>query len=87
MRPSRQPSTSTERSTSCSTSPKFHWEKTSSWGADLHFGHEFHHKIERVAIVGDKKWEQHLASLASPFSAKDSKYFENDDDAWAWPES
>ncbi len=65
----------------------FHWEKISAWAADLHFGHEFHDKIERMAIVGDKKWEKYLAHLASPFYAKDSKYFDDAADAWTWLES
>jgi len=62
----------------------FHTEKANAWGADLHFGHEYHHKINRLAIVGNKTWQKHLAGLASPFYAKDSKFFENTDDAWAW---
>ena len=62
----------------------FHWEKVSAWGSDLHFGHEFHDKIRRMAIVGDKGWEKHLASLASPFYAKESEFFEDDDAAWTW---
>ena len=62
----------------------FHWEKISAWGADLHFGHEYHHKITRLAIVGNKKWEQHLAHLASPWYAKEAKFFEGEDDAWRW---
>jgi hypothetical protein len=32
----------------------FHWEKVSGWGADLHFGRQFHDKIDKMAIVGDK---------------------------------
>jgi hypothetical protein len=62
----------------------FHWEKIGAWGADIHFGHECHDKIDRMAIVGNRNWEKHLASLASPFYAEDSRYFEDDADAWAW---
>lgn len=65
----------------------FHSEKISAWGSDLHFGHAFHDKIRRMAIVGNRKWEQHLAHLCSPFYAKDSKYFANDTDAWTWLQS
>jgi hypothetical protein len=65
----------------------FHTEKVSAWGADLHFGHEYHDKISRMAIVGNKGWEKHLARICSPFYAKESKYFENDDDAWGWLQS
>ncbi len=50
----------------------------------MHFGHEYHEKIARMAIVGHKKWEQHLAHLAAPFYAKESAYFDDQDAAWAW---
>ena len=40
--------------------------------------------IEEMAIVGNRRWEQHLASLASPFSAKESQYFADVDAAWEW---
>jgi len=65
----------------------FHWEKASAWGADLHFGSEFHKAMECMAIVGDKKWEQWLAKLAQPFYAQEAKYFDSIDEAWAWLES
>jgi len=63
---------------------EFHWEKVSAWGADLHFGKQFHDKIDKMAIVGDKKWERHLAHLAQPYYAREAKFFETDDDAWIW---
>jgi hypothetical protein len=64
----------------------FRWEKVSAWGSDLNFGKEYHDKIDKMAIVGDKKWEKHLAGLASPYYAKDSQFFEAVDDAWTWLE-
>ena len=65
---------------------EFKWEKVSAWGADMHFGHEFRHKIKKMAIIGDKKWEEWLAKLASPFYAEQSKFFSSDqsDSAWEW---
>ena len=65
----------------------FHWEKVSAWGADLHFGKQFHDKIDKMAIVGNKNWQRHLASLSSPFYAKQAQFFETDDDAWTWLEA
>lgn len=62
----------------------FHWEKVSAWGADLGFGKKFHDSVEKMAIVGDKKWERHLAKLAQPYYAKQAQFFETDDDAWTW---
>ena len=64
----------------------FHWEKVSAWGADLHFGHQYHDKIARLAIVGNKRWEEHLAHICAPWYAKEAKYFEDADDAWTWLE-
>ena len=64
----------------------FHVEQVSARGADPKFGHTYHHKIRRMAIVGDKKWQKHLAAICSPFYAKEAEFFENDADAWAWLE-
>jgi len=62
----------------------FQWEKISAWGSEVDFGKQFHDKIDRMAIVGDKKWEHHLAKLAKPYAAKEAKFFETDNDAWSW---
>jgi hypothetical protein len=62
----------------------FHWEKVSAWGADLRFGHEYHDKIDRLAIVGDRKWEEHLTHICTPFYAKNARYFEDEAAAWTW---
>ncbi len=65
---------------------EFRWEAVDAWGADLRFGSELHHKIEKMAIVGDKRWEQLIAKLVSPFYAKEGKYFSvaEIDQAWEW---
>lgn len=65
---------------------EFHWEKVSAWGSDMRFGHEYHDKIEKMAIVGNRKWEEHLAKICTPFFAEEAQYFENDHEAWAWLE-
>ena len=62
----------------------FRWEEVSAWGADLRFGHELRHKIARMAIVGNRRWEKHLAGLAAPFYAREAEYFEDGADAWTW---
>lgn len=62
----------------------FEWEKIEAWKSDLKFGKEFHDKIERMAIVGDKKWEKYLSDLAGGFYAQSSEFFETDDDALTW---
>jgi len=65
---------------------EFNWEKVEAWGADLKFGHDFHNKVEKMAIVGDKKWDQWLTNLAAPFYAREVKYYHSDDieRAWDW---
>jgi hypothetical protein len=64
----------------------FHWEKISAWGSDLNFGKEYHDKIDKMAIVGDKKWEKHLTKLAQPYYAQEAEYFDAADDGWDWLE-
>ena len=65
---------------------EFAGEEAKAWLPDLKFGHRFHDKIARMAIVGDKRWEKWIAALADPFYAKDAKFFhpEELDKAWAW---
>ncbi len=65
---------------------EFHWEKVSAWGADLKFGHDYHKKIARMAIVGDKKWQKWATHLAAPFYAGEAQYFDVEDaeSAWTW---
>jgi hypothetical protein len=40
--------------------------------------------FDKMAIVGDKKWEHHLDKLVKPLQVKESKFFETNDDAWSW---
>jgi hypothetical protein len=65
---------------------EFKWEKVEAWGTDWKFGREFHQKISKMAIVGDKTWEKWLAKVAAPFYAAEAKFYHADDidSAWAW---
>ena len=65
---------------------EFEGEEVKAWSADLKFGHEFRKNIDKMAIVGDKKWEKLMAHLAKLFYAHDAKYFHtvDRDAAWAW---
>jgi hypothetical protein len=42
--------------------------------------------MERIAVVGDKKWESWMATLCKPFTMAKVRYFEASeiDAAWAW---
>ena len=64
----------------------FAGEEVKAWLPDLKFGHRFHEKIARIAIVGDKRWEKWLTALADPFYAREARFFypEEIDAAWAW---
>ena len=61
-------------------------EEAKAWLPDFKFGHHFHNKIARMAIVGDKRWQKWLTALVDPFYAKDGKFFHSDEiaKAWAW---
>jgi len=64
----------------------FAGEEVKAWLPDLKFGHRFHDRIEKMAIVGDKHWQEWLTALVDPFYAKNAKFFHPDetDKAWAW---
>lgn len=64
----------------------FKREKAEAWGSDLGFGHEYHDKIERMALVGDQSWGKHVAKIAQPFYAESVEWFDTDADAWTWVE-
>ena len=65
---------------------EFAGEEVRAWLPDLKFGHHFHDKIDKMAIVGDKRWQKWIAALADPFYADDAKFFHTNDidQAWAW---
>jgi hypothetical protein len=62
----------------------FQWQKITAWGSGVNFGQQLQGKIDKMAIVSDKKWEHHLTKLAKPLDVKESQFFETDDDAWSW---
>ena len=63
---------------------QFKWEKVDAWKSDIDFGQTYKNKIDKMALVGDAKWERYLTKLAQPFYAQQTKYFESDNDAWDW---
>jgi hypothetical protein len=65
---------------------EFEWEEVNAWGEDLKFGREFRKKIDKLAIVGNKRWEKWIAAVADPFYAREAEFFKTDDSdaAWSW---
>jgi hypothetical protein len=64
----------------------FHgWDAHALWD-DIKFSATHCTKIERIALVGDKKWEEWMAKVCKPFTMAKIQYFDvaKQNDAWAW---
>jgi hypothetical protein len=64
----------------------FHgWELGAMWD-DLKFGAHHAHDIERIAMIGETKWQKHLATFSKPFTLAKVRYFNatERDEAKAW---
>jgi stage II sporulation SpoAA-like protein len=54
----------------------FHgWEAGALW-EDIKFDVKHFDDIERLALVGDKKWEQGMAAFCKPFTTAKIRFFE-----------
>ena len=64
----------------------FHgWEMAALW-EDIKFDVKHFRDIERLAMVGDSKWEAGMAAFCKPFTSAKIKYFDVSkvDDAKQW---
>ena len=64
----------------------FHgWDMHAAWD-DLKFSLKHYFDFERIAMVGDRKWEEWMASFSKPFTKAQVKYFDrlDVDAAWTW---
>ena len=61
------------------------WDVGAAW-EDLKFDLKHFGDIERIAMVGDKKWEQGMAAFFKPFTKATTRYFDEDiaDQARKW---
>jgi len=61
------------------------WSMGAAW-EDTKFGLAHFNDIEKIAIVGEKKWEQLMAVFLKPFTRAAVKYFQQEhlDGARAW---
>jgi hypothetical protein len=65
---------------------EFHgWDLHALWD-DMQFATTHCTKIERIALVGDRKWEEFMAKVCKPFTMAKIYYFDVSllSDAWAW---
>jgi hypothetical protein len=64
----------------------FHgWTAGALW-EDTKFGFKHFQDIDRLAIVGEKGWEEGMAHFCKPFTTAEVRYFDREDaaDAQAW---
>ena len=64
----------------------FHgWEASALW-EDVKFDAKHFRDIERLAIVGDRKWEKGMAMFCKPFTTAEVRFFPTEElaDAKAW---
>lgn len=59
------------------------WELRAAWD-DLKLGLKHGRKFNKIAIVGNKKWEQYMAKIGSWFISGEIRYFEDEAEACAW---
>lgn len=61
------------------------WDRAAMWD-DIHFGRDIADKTERLAFIGDKRWEEWMTKLCKPFVHAQIAYFDasQEKDAWAW---
>ena len=62
----------------------FHgWDVNALWD-DIKFATTHCTKIDRIAIVGEKRWEAWMAKVCKPFTRAKIRYFDVADTAGAW---
>ncbi|RKX47417.1 MAG: STAS/SEC14 domain-containing protein [Verrucomicrobia bacterium] len=62
----------------------FHgWDLHAAWD-DMAFGAKHYADIEKVALVGDRKWEEWMAKVCNPFTRATVKYFDAGEIGLAW---
>lgn len=56
----------------------FHgWEAGALW-EDIKFDLKHFSDIERLAMIGEKKWEEWMAMFCKPFTSAEIRYFDHD---------
>jgi len=62
------------------------WELRAAWD-DFKLGLKHGSEFEKVAIVGNKKWQEYTAKMGSWFISGEVQYFENEAEALSWLQS
>jgi len=61
------------------------WEFQAAWD-DFKLGLKHNNEFEKIAIYGNKNWQEISVKIGSWFMSGEIKYFENCDDALDWLE-
>lgn len=59
------------------------WEARAAWD-DFKLGLKHGNEFEKIAILGNKKWQDLAAKVGRWFISGEIKYFEREDDAISW---
>jgi len=59
------------------------WELRAAWD-DFKLGLKHGNEFRKIAIFGNKKWQEYTAKMGSWFISGEVKYFEDSDQALAW---
>ncbi|MEE4658907.1 MAG: STAS/SEC14 domain-containing protein [Halieaceae bacterium] len=59
------------------------WEARAAWD-DLKLGLKHGSEFKKIAIVGNRKWQERLSKVGSWFISGEIKYFESEADAVVW---
>ncbi|WP_027872945.1 STAS/SEC14 domain-containing protein [Spongiibacter marinus] len=59
------------------------WELRAAWD-DLKLGLKHGSEFEKIAIVGNKRWQERLSKVGGWFISGEVQYFENENEALAW---
>ena len=59
------------------------WDMHAAWD-DFKFALKHYSDFERIAMVGDRRWEKWMASVCKPFTKAKVKYFDRSEVDAAW---
>lgn len=64
------------------------WENAAAFWKDLQLDAKYIGRFDRIAIVGDKKWQEWSTRLVNPITKEELKFFplEQARNAWDWVE-
>ncbi len=59
------------------------WELRAAWD-DFKLGLKHGSEFEKIAIYGNKKWQEYISKISSWFISGEVEFFENEEDAIQW---